>query len=137
VELPDCSANPFDVRCKRRQRQVAARAAQVRRMALERILAQRPAAANRTDIYGFIQASAEFLAKVPDGAPKRMYLGTDLDDNVGYTVTPNLSGVEVIVFALQNEADPARMQRKRAEWDARFRKWGAKSVSFEPVEVLR
>jgi len=29
------------------------------------------------------------------------------------------------------------MQQKRAAWEALFRKWGAKSVSFEPLEIIR
>lgn len=135
--LPDCSTNPFDVKCKQRQRQLAAQNAQVRRVAVEKIVVQNPARSNRTDIFGFLQAGSEFLAKFPDSARKRMYLGTDLDDNVHYKVTPNLKDVEVIVFALQNDPNPALMQQKRAEWESRFRKWGAKSVSFEPIEVIR
>jgi len=131
--LPDCQRNPFDLGCRR----LMARYRASLESEIQRISSQRPPAAPRTDIYGFLQAAADAFAAAPTGTDKLLYLATDLKDNVGYQVRPDLTGVRVRVLGWQTGPDPGRAVRLRARWDSTLRAWGAIVVTFSPAEVIR
>lgn len=127
--------NRFDAR-GRRQRQAAAQAQdqallRAKAAALRTLRAQCVGPTPATDIVGFVQAAAEVFSR--DAAPeqaRRLVLFTDLEDNRGFRVTPQLDGVAVEVQLLGQQSDPERASRRRARWRDWLEARGAVSVRF-------
>lgn len=140
IELPnmtlaDCSSNVFDSRCRRERSAQDAELDRLKRAHMTRLLALKPPSAGHTDIFGFLQAASDAFSEVPAEAERLLYLATDLKDNVGYEVVPNLAGVRVRVFALQTEADPEGTLRLRKRWAERFTGYGADDITFTTSEA--
>jgi hypothetical protein len=126
--------NAFDDRCRRNAEASAARINATKRTEIIRMTQLRPGTAQHTDVFGFIQAAAdEFAANGP--AEKHLYLATDLEDNRGFAIHPDLSGVRVVVFAFQTSADPRVVLKLRQKWTEFFTSCNAISVEFQPAEA--
>ena len=89
--------------------------------------------AQRTDIYGFIAAASDLFAGAPDGFRKVLMFATDLKDTASFSCSPDLSGVEVVIFEFLVDADPTKSQNRRIEWEKRLKKWGATKVTVRPA----
>lgn len=87
----------------------------------------------KTDILGFIQAASDLFALAPDGTRKVLAFATDLKDNVGFRVAPDLKGVEVIVFQFLTDADPSTTLKRRRRWVRMLKEWGAAEVRVYPA----
>lgn len=140
VELPSlplAPSNPFDIRAKRQYQLAQSQVARIKAKWLKHFESLRPSSAPRTDIIGFVCAAADVFALIPVEYNKRLYLATDLKDNVGYRAKPKLDEVEVVVFALKPDHNPARMQRRKDRWKDYFLTCGALSVQFLAAEVMQ
>lgn len=89
--------------------------------------------AHRTDIYGFIAAASDLFAGAPAGFRKVLMFATDLKDTAGFSCSPDLSGIEVVIFEFLVDADPTKSQNRRIEWVQRLKKWGATKVTVRPA----
>jgi len=135
--LPDASGNPFDTQAKRKQQIAKNRLARVKAKWIAHFEQLRPESAPRTDIVGFICAAADIFEQVPNNYQKRLFLATDLQDNVGYRVKPNLTDVSVLVFALKPGHNPTQVLRQKDRWTKFFQSCGATSVQFQSAEVMQ
>jgi hypothetical protein len=133
----DCSHNPFNTACRRAQRAFERQQAELKRREVGSLLALHPVTTARTDIMGFLQAAGDEFAADTLDREHWVYLGTDLEDNVGYRVEPDLRGARVVVFAFQTPADPARAAALREQWRALLLSFGVVDVRFEAAEVNR
>lgn len=133
----DCSNNRFNAACRRAQRALERQVAALKRHEVVALLALRPSSAPFTDIMGFLQAASDVFAADTLNREHWVYMGTDLRDNVGYHVEPDLRGAHVVVFALQTPADPEQAVALREQWRARLTRLGAVDVQFQTAEVKR
>ena len=107
-----------------------------KKAATERLLKLKPKSSNRTDIYGFIFSASDTFGSVKDGRKKVLAFATDLDDNQMYNqVKPDLSNVDVRVYAVRHHPDPAIMKAKKEKWRTFLMSCGAISVSFYAPEM--
>ena len=79
----------------------------------------------------------DLFKNAPADRDLALFLATDLDENVRFTVNPNLKNVRVTIFALKNDPNPEVMKRKRAKWEKFFAEGDAKEVNFITEEVIR
>jgi hypothetical protein len=133
----DCSANPYDTTCRRENLAAQFEQQQARDSAITRVRDLRVSTAARTDLVGFLLAAAEVLATAPPEAERRIWMATDLLDNVRLFELPvDLQGASVFVRGLQND-DPTKAVALRAEWEQRLTNYGASQIRFESAEVSR
>lgn len=129
--------NQFDMRAKRRRAEALTQVQALRASTIARLNAQEPKVARRSDIKGFIAAAADAFGERGGDAERWLYLATDLEDNVRYSVKPDLHDVHVVVFAFQPEANPAESAKVKARWEKFFKEMGAVSVLFRSAGVIQ
>ncbi len=85
---------------------------------------------NSTDIVGFFQAAEERFDEYGSEVSRRIVVYTDLQDNRHFRVRPRLEGVEIDVYMMRVDPDPARSRKLRQRWQGLFQGWGAGPVIF-------
>lgn len=141
VSLPENedTVSPFDIRAHRAQQAKKDALEQEAREVIDREIAHlrslAPKGAKQTDIYGFIAAAADIFSLADPEAIRKLYLATDLIDNVGYEIEADLTDVHVTCIALQNKNNPAEMKALRDKWRAFFNESGAAEVKFVAAEI--
>lgn len=125
--------NPFDLRCKAAEKRGRRVATQLRARALEE-LRRVPTAARATDIIGLLLAAEDHFDATPATARRKLVIASDLHDNVGQRILPNLLGVDVIIVALESDADVVAARALRNRWAAFLYRARARQVRFVPAE---
>lgn len=88
--------------------------------------------AMKTDIIGFLVAASELFEQAPRESEKILVVVSDMLDEGIYKAETPLPGVEVIAY-LQNDPDPAKMQKRRESWTNRFQTSGCSNVEFRSI----
>ncbi len=138
---PEIEASAFDVRANRNKRLAEAKfnadmgAIKEKEIAMIRGLS--PVGSKYTDIYGFIAYAAELFENVPSRTEKRLYVASDLYDNVKHKIQPDLSGVHVICFAIEHNRSPEETRPIKDHWRGFFEAAGAASVQFQAAQIRR
>jgi hypothetical protein len=126
--------NPFAPRCRSAARERDEELARARAAAVEEIRAVRPRA-GATDLVGALAAAAAELAQAEDGARRRLVVISDIDDTAGRATNLTLLRLDAtdVVVHVQEPADPAVGERRKAAFAALVTAAGARSVRFVPL----
>ena len=102
--------------------------------AVEKIRAVRPRA-GATDLVGALAAAASELAQAGPSATRRLVVISDIDDTAGRSAdltALRLDSADVLVH-VQESADPALGQQRRAAFTSLIMGAGARSIQFVPL----
>jgi len=93
-----------------------------------------PKGTRRTDIYGFLQAAADYFTQ--PATNKVLAYVSDLEDNEHFHMIPDLRGVDVKIYSAALRADPVAMHQLQAKWQKFLtEQCHARSVAFLPLAI--
>jgi len=138
VEIPSTEKNkndnPFDRKTKNIERARLLQIKLIKREAINKLSGIKFSNAKKTDINGFFAAAIDRFNLAPKHFQKILIISSDLQDNVGFNVKLDLSGVKVVVLGFQVSKDPAKTRTLKNQWTKRLKEAGASKVLFLPVE---
>ena len=136
LKLPEIGAgtsNRFNVLARKKHQRLLRGIALLKKRAIKYIHELKPVKANKTDIYGFLAAGADYLA-LSKKTEKFILIASDMEDNCSRKSEINLAGAKVIVMAFEKNVDPAKTGAVKRKWRKIFRKMQAGSVIFLPPD---
>lgn len=116
---------------QRLAQEATARAAALKEAAIRHIQGIKPLKSPKTDIYGFLAASADRLGNGETNYSRKMIIiASDMQDNCKRKLDLDLSGTEVAIMAFEKDLDPKKSRALREEWIKILTAMKAASVTF-------
>lgn len=116
-------------------KEVAVRTTALKEAAIRHIQGIKPLKSPKTDIYGFLAASADRLG---DGkkqyANKMIIIASDMQDNCKRKLELDLAGADIIIMAFEKELDPQKSRALRENWTKTLTGMKAARVTFLNLE---
>jgi hypothetical protein len=138
LEIPrmqkSLSDNPFDRKAKRQKRVFEIRITALKQEAIQQIGNLKRQGAKKTDIFGFLAVATEKFSLTEKNARPIVIMATDLQDNVSWKPTLDLSNAKVVIVGFQVMKDPKKTQAFKRRWAGLFKKTGATHTLFVRAE---
>jgi hypothetical protein len=127
--------NPFDKRLKNIRSKELFQINMLKKEACSKLSVSQPIPkAMKTDVYGFLAAASDKFVLIPPDYQRILIISSDLQDNIGYKVKPQLSKVKIAITGFQNSKDPSKTLKLKNQWVKYFTEAGGSKVIFLSIE---
>lgn len=138
LELPPLKEhrgdNPFDRKSKNNRSRELFRIDMMKKEACNKLSVSPFTKVMKTDVYGFLAAASDKFSLIPYGYQRILIIASDLQDNIGYEVNPQLTRVNVAITGFQNDKDPSKTLKFKSRWVKYLSKAGATKIVFLSIE---
>ncbi len=126
--------NPFDRKSKNQRSRELFQINMMKKEACNKLSVSPFTKVMKTDVYGFLAAASDKFALIPYGYQRILIIASDLQDNIGYDVKPQLARVNVAITGFQNDKDPSKTLKFKSRWVKYLSEAGAAKIVFLAIE---